>query len=42
VLVLIGVFIFLFRRLREPGAVATTRSNDYLALAGCSRCRSPA
>jgi nitrate reductase gamma subunit len=34
VLVLIGVFIFLFRRLREPGAVATTRSNDYLALAG--------
>jgi nitrate reductase gamma subunit len=34
VLVLIGVFIFLFRRLREPGAVATTRSNDHLALAG--------
>jgi hypothetical protein len=34
VLVLVGVFIFLFRRLREPGAVATTRSNDYLALAG--------
>jgi nitrate reductase gamma subunit len=34
VLVLIGVFIFLFRRLREPGAVATTRANDHLALAG--------
>lgn len=34
ILVLIGVFVFLFRRLREPGAVATTRSNDYLALAG--------
>jgi nitrate reductase gamma subunit len=34
VLVLIGVFIFLFRRLKEPGAVATTRANDHLALAG--------
>lgn len=34
VLVLIGVFIFLFRRLRDPGAAATTRSNDFLALAG--------
>jgi nitrate reductase gamma subunit len=34
VLVLIGVFIFLFRRLREPGAMVTTRSTDHLALAG--------
>jgi nitrate reductase gamma subunit len=34
VLVLVGVFIFLFRRLKEPGALATTRSNDHLALAG--------
>jgi hypothetical protein len=34
VLVLSGVFIFLARRLRDPGALATERSNDFLALAG--------
>ncbi|MGD9997524.1 MAG: MFS transporter [Ilumatobacteraceae bacterium] len=34
VLVLAGVFIFLARRLRDPGAMATERSNDFLALAG--------
>jgi len=34
VLVLAGVFIFLGRRLRDPGALATERSNDFLALAG--------
>jgi hypothetical protein len=34
VLVLAGVFIFLARRLRDPGALATERSNDFLALAG--------
>ena len=34
VLVLTGVFIFLFRRLREPGAMVTTRATDHLALAG--------
>ena len=34
VLVLAGVFIFLSRRLRDPGALATERSNDFLALAG--------
>jgi nitrate reductase gamma subunit len=34
VLVLIGVFIFLRRRLRDPGAVAVERSGDFLALAG--------
>lgn len=34
VLVLAGVFIFLSRRLRDPGAVAVERSNDFLALAG--------
>jgi hypothetical protein len=34
VLVLGGVFIFLARRLRDPGALATERSNDFLALAG--------
>jgi hypothetical protein len=33
-LVLAGVFIFLTRRLRDPGALATERSNDFLALAG--------
>ena len=33
-LVLGGVFIFLTRRLREPGFIATERSNDHLALAG--------
>jgi hypothetical protein len=34
VLVLAGVFIFLARRLRDPGAIAVERSNDFLALAG--------
>jgi hypothetical protein len=34
VLVLAGVVIFLARRLRDPGALATERSNDFLALAG--------
>lgn len=34
VLVLAGVFIFLSRRLRDPGALATERSNDFLPLAG--------
>jgi hypothetical protein len=34
VLVLAGVFIFLSRRLRDPGALAVGRSNDFLALAG--------
>ncbi len=34
VLVLGGVFVFLARRLRDPGALATERSNDFLALAG--------
>jgi hypothetical protein len=34
VLVLAGVFIFLARRLRDPGALAVERSNDFLALAG--------
>ena len=34
VLVLAGVFIFLRRRLRDPGALATERSGDFLALAG--------
>jgi nitrate reductase gamma subunit len=34
VLVLSGVFIFLRRRLRDPGALAVERSNDFLALAG--------
>ncbi|MGZ4692051.1 MAG: MFS transporter [Acidimicrobiales bacterium] len=34
VLVLAGVFIFLRRRLRDPGAVAVERSGDFLALAG--------
>ena len=33
-LVLAGVFIFLARRVRDPGALATERSNDFLALAG--------
>jgi hypothetical protein len=33
-LVLVGVFIFLTRRLRDPGALATERSSDFLALAG--------
>lgn len=34
VLVLAGVFVFLARRLRDPGALAIERSNDFLALAG--------
>lgn len=34
VLVLAGVFLFLRRRLRDPGALATERSGDFLALAG--------
>lgn len=34
VLVLGGVFIFLRRRLRDPGALAVERGNDFLALAG--------
>ncbi len=34
VLVLIGVFIFLRRRLSDPGALAVERSGDFLALAG--------
>lgn len=34
VLVLAGVFIFLGRRLRDAGALAVERSNDFLALAG--------
>jgi nitrate reductase gamma subunit len=34
VLVLGGVFIFLRRRLRDPGTMATERSGDFLALAG--------
>lgn len=34
VLVLGGVFIFLRRRLRDPGALAVERGGDFLALAG--------
>jgi hypothetical protein len=34
VLVLGGVFIFLHRRLRDPGALAVERSGDFLALGG--------
>lgn len=34
VLVLAGVVIFLVRRLRDPGAMAVERGNDFLALAG--------
>jgi nitrate reductase gamma subunit len=34
VLVLGGVFLFLRRRLRDPGALAVERSGDFLALAG--------
>ena len=33
-LVLAGVFLFLRRRLRDPGALATERGGDFLALAG--------
>ena len=40
VLVLAGVFIFLRRRLHDPGALAVERSGDFLALAGLLRCRS--
>ena len=34
VLVLAGVFLFLLRRLKEPGTIATERSSDFLPLAG--------
>jgi hypothetical protein len=34
ILVLAGVFMFLGRRLHDPGALATERSGDFLALAG--------
>lgn len=34
VLVLAGVFLFLRRRLRDPGALAVERSGDFLVLAG--------
>lgn len=34
VLVLGGVFLFLQRRVRDPGALAVERANDFLALAG--------
>jgi hypothetical protein len=34
VLVLAGVFIFLRRRLRDPGALVAERGSDFLALAG--------
>jgi hypothetical protein len=34
VLVLAGVFVFLSRRFRDPGAVAIERTTDFLALAG--------
>jgi nitrate reductase gamma subunit len=34
VLVLAGVFIFLRRRLRDPGALTVERGSDFLALAG--------
>jgi hypothetical protein len=34
VLVLAGVFLFLGRRVRDPGALAVERSTDFLALAG--------
>lgn len=34
VLVLAGVFVFLARRFRDPGALAVERSNDFLPLAG--------
>jgi hypothetical protein len=34
VLVLAGVFLFLGRRVRDPGAIAVERTNDFLALAG--------
>ena len=34
VLVIAGVVIFLVRRMRDPGAMAVERQNDFLALAG--------
>lgn len=34
ILVLAGVFVFLRRRLNDPGALAVERSGDFLALAG--------
>ncbi len=34
VLVIAGVAVFLYRRLRDPGALAVERSGDFLALAG--------
>ncbi len=34
ILVLTGVFIFLARRVRDPGAIAVERQMDFLALAG--------
>jgi hypothetical protein len=34
VLVLAGVFLFLSRRVRDPGAMAVERSSDFLALTG--------
>jgi hypothetical protein len=34
ILVLAGVFLFLGRRVRDPGAVAVERPSDFLALAG--------
>ncbi len=34
VLVLAGVFLFLGRRVRDPGAIAVERANDFLALTG--------
>jgi hypothetical protein len=34
VLVLAGVFLFLGRRVRDPGAIAVERANDFLPLAG--------
>jgi hypothetical protein len=33
-LVIAGVVVFLYRRLRDPGALAVERSGDFLALAG--------
>lgn len=33
-LVIAGVIVFLYRRLRDPGALAVERSGDFLALAG--------
>jgi hypothetical protein len=33
-LVIVGVLVFLYRRLRDPGALAVERAGDFLALAG--------